>query len=171
MDNFYKSLKSIITQILVIVFFTSLSSCNGNNKIARDKIKEMEIEASIQIAEANKANYAKMPYFPAETSFGDDFFSVQITAISGMYFLELFDQHQLYGNGYCWAGIVEQLVDKENAKLLEKITIDAEADVCFISCPDKQSMTELAQIIHDFCSTKDKMIKVLKNINKSKMDC
>lgn len=145
-----------------------------NNSVAKADLEELEKqerEGFKKMAEANADSYTKMPYFPAETSSNEQFYSVQITALSGMFFTDEFDQHDLYGNGYCWAGIVEQLLEQKNPGLLKKVKFDPEADVGFMSCPDEETMNELAKTIHEFCSTKEKFLKVLESIDKSRLDC
>ncbi|MBA4053270.1 MAG: hypothetical protein C0490_01020, partial [Marivirga sp.] len=65
----------------------------------------------------------------------------------------------------------EQLLEQKNPDLLKKVTFDPEADTCFMSCPDERTMNELATTIHEFCSTKRKVLKVLESVNKSRLDC
>lgn len=136
-----------------------------------EEMERQEKEGFRKMAEANTENYAKMPFFPADTLAHGGHYSVQITALSGMFFTEEFEQHDLYGNGYCWEGIVEQLLEQKNRGLLSRVTFDSEADVCFISCPDEATMSELAKTVHEFLSTKEKLVEVLKSINKSRLDC
>ena len=160
---------------ILIAMLTSAVACNkSTDKMTNDSLEEMareEKDGFKQIAEASADAYSKMPYFPAEVSSAAQFYSVQITATSGMFFTDEFDQHGLYGNGYCWAGIVEQLLEEKNPALLKKVTLDPEADTCFISCPNEEVMNELAKMLHESFSTKEKLLDVLKSIDKSLLDC
>lgn len=157
----------------VMVVFTAILSCTSNTKqkMTSEEMQNQEREEFKKIAEANAEAYAKMPYFPAEIFSQEQHYSVQITATSGMFFTDEFAKYDLYGNGYCWEGIIEQLIGQKNPSLLNRVDFDSEADVCFISCSDEVSMNELAEIIHSFCSTKEKFLALLESIDTDELDC
>jgi len=135
------------------------------------RLEKQEQEYFSQMAEEMKEQLAEMPFFPAQINQSENFYSVQITADVGAFFAKEFGKHGLYGNGYCWEGIVEQLIEKKQKELLSKINFDAEADTCFISCDDENSMNELAKFINSELSTKEKFSQVILLIDKSKLDC
>lgn len=167
-------MKILILAGLLTVTLSCSKNIKQTDKMTKEEMEEMERQESEgfkQMAEANSNNFNKMPYFPAEASSNGQYYSVQITAISGMFFTDEFEQHDLYGNGYCWEGVIEQVLEQKNPGLLKRIKFDPEADTCFISCPDEGTMNELAKTIHEFCSTKEKMLKVLESIDKSRLDC
>ncbi|MEM6964110.1 MAG: Imm51 family immunity protein [Bacteroidota bacterium] len=166
----------IILGLLCVVF----ASC-GSKKAVKAKegtaleeiqrFEKQEQEHQSQMAEMMKAQYAKMPFFPAQIIQGENFYSVQIIADVGAFYASEFGKYGLYGNGYCWEGIVEQLVAKKQKALLSKISFDAEADTCFIACKDKNSMEELARFINRELSSKAKFNEVIQSIDKSELDC
>lgn len=135
------------------------------------RLEKQEQEYLSQVAEMMKAKYGKMPFFPAQIKQGENFYAVQITADVGAFYVEEFRKHGLYGNGYCWEGIIEQLIAKKQKSLLSKISFDAEAGTCFISCNDESSMKELAKFINSELSSKEKFNVVILAIDKSKLDC
>ncbi|MEJ1239703.1 Imm51 family immunity protein [Chryseolinea sp. T2] len=166
-----KFTRVLILAALLVSTITCTKSTDKMTNESREEMARKEKEGFKQIAEASADAYSKMPYFPAQVSADAQFFSVQITATSSMFFTDEFDQHGLYGNGYCWAGIVEQLLEENNPALLKKVTLDPEADTCFISCPNEEVMNELAKALHESFSTKEKMLNVLKSADKSRLDC
>ncbi len=128
-------------------------------------------QTATTMTKKNNDPYAQMPFFPAEVKQADNFYAVQITATTGAFFTKNFVKHGLYGNGYCWESIIAQLVAKKQKELLSKITFDAEADTCFISCEDETSMNALAQFSHQELSSKEKFDTAIQNIDRSTLDC
>jgi len=166
----------IIWGLLCMIF----SNCNSNKTVKTkesmtleemQRLEKQEQEYLSQMAEKMKEQFAKMPFFPAQIKQGENFYSVQITSNVGAFYAKEFENHGLYGNGYCWEGIVEQLIEKKQIELLSKINFDAEADTCFISCDDESSMKELARFINSELSTKEKFGQVILSIDKAKLDC
>lgn len=160
-------MKNRCTIIFIVLMFPFIFSCNSNS----EKTDEKKHEEKKRMEENNSDEFEKAPYFPAEIITGDNFSDVQIAAFSGMVFSEQFDQFGLYENGYCWASVIEKLVAREKPKLLVSIIFDPEADTCYMHCSDDKTMFELAELIHEFCSTKEKLIMLLMRIDKSDLDC
>jgi hypothetical protein len=158
---------------IIFCLLATLASCSSKHSLTAEQLEayNKEMDGFKKIAEANAENYTTMHYFPADTAAGGGFYSVQITSTSGMFFTDDFRQHLLYGNGYCWADIIKQLLERKNSSLLQRIQFDPEGDVCFIKCPDEETMLALAGFIHDTCDTREKMQQVLKDTNKLFLDC
>ena len=156
------------------------SNCNYNKSVKSkesmtleemQRLEKQEQEYLSQAAEKMKKQFTEMPFFPAQINQGENFYSVQITADVGAFYAKEFGKHGLYGNGYCWEGVVEQLIEKKQKELLSKINFDAEADTCFISCDNENSMKKLATFINSELSTKEKLRQAILSIDKSKLDC
>lgn len=167
---------------IVILGFVCLitTNCKLNNKAKKqetvaqqekEKPEKQEQESFDKMAEEMKALYAQMPFFPAQINQRENFYSVRITFDVGTFYAEEFRKQGLYGNGYCWAGIIEQLIAKKQSKLLGKINFDPEADTCFIACDDENTMNELANFIHKELGDKKKFNAIIQQIDKSRLDC
>jgi hypothetical protein len=79
--------------------------------------------------------------------------------------------HRTLRESYVQVAMCVTKILTEQKSLLSKIHFDAEADNCFISCDDEQSMKDLAEFIHHSLSTKKKLNDVILKIDKAKLDC
>lgn len=157
-------------KILVVLIICATMQCSTNAN--RERAKE-DVERAEESANRSADVYQKMPFFPAETIIvpEQNHYAVQITAGTGAFFEREFAKEDLYGNGYCWAGIIEQLIASKNPRLHSKITFDPEADTCFMQCVDEATANELAKTIHEYCSTREKLADLLDSVDKGSLDC
>jgi hypothetical protein len=154
----------MIKSLLKFAFLLIAIGCSTASKDS-----ESSTTAAFNEAAADRA--AAMPFFPADTFADGRITAVKIDAASAMFFMAELEQHDLSGNGYCLSGIIEQLVEKNAPDLLPNVTFDPEADMCFISCNNHDTMVALAELIHKHLSSKEDMLKVLEWIDKTKLDC
>ncbi len=111
------------------------------------------------------------PYFPAQPVWGEDFFTVRITVEMGAPFQSDFKHYDLYGNGYCWSSIVEQLMLEKTTNLTNRVRFDPEADVCTIVCPNKKAMFAVADFIHRHLGDSKGFQAAMATVDRSKLDC
>lgn len=95
---------------------------------------------------------------------------LEIPSSNFIFYTELLACHQLYGNGYCWLGIVEQLLEKTAPFLKKTIIIDAEGDAFYARSPYKQDIQMMAQLIHYLCKDKKRFDTFLEEIDKERID-
>lgn len=135
-----------------------------------ERLQKQEQLMFEQMAKQMEAQFTGMRYFPASIKSTDDFFAVEITADIGIYFTKEFNDFNLYPSGYCWEGIIKQLISKYLPNLIEQTSFDSEADTCFINCEDENTMKELALFINEKLSDKDKFVDEMSNIDLSNID-
>lgn len=150
------------------------SSCKSKDGLTWKEAKEIRKKEKVfyeRLAKFNEEQYSKMPFFPAEINHSDNYYTVQINSDVNTFYGKEFSKHKLYANGYCWESIILQLLKEKKSDILPVLVFDAEADICFIRCDNKNTMIELAEFIHFEFSDKRKFSKVLKEIDKKKLDC
>ena len=109
-------------------------------------------------------------FFPCELANYDGVNRVTISSPDSFFFTEALAKHNLYGNGYCWEGIIQQILEKENANLLNNISFESEADtfVAYLDTLDNQLL--FADFIHQICRNPQLFDSYLLTIDKSRID-
>lgn len=59
----------------------------------------------------------------------------------------LFEKHGYSGNGESWAGIIEQIIEKEAPELLDAIEFDPEAGAFYCSVDSKLSQLRFVELL------------------------
>ena len=87
------------------------------------------------------------------------------------FFFELLTEYELYGNGYCWEGLVEQLLEQDMPEIFDSIiTFDAEADNCLILFTNEASLKRVAQHINHVCTDEKRFRGFLQEIDRDRID-
>jgi hypothetical protein len=73
----------------------------------------------------------------------------------------LFEEHGYSGNGESWAGIIEQIVEKEAPELLPHIDFDPEAGAFYCHVDSKQSQQEFVKLLSPIFSNLSLLEKYL----------
>ena len=134
--------------------------------------REQEEQAYFrQMANRMKAQFAQMPYFPAQLVQTEVSQSVQITAEVSAFYAKVFQRYELYGNGYCWESIIQQLIAQRRPDWMAKLDFDAEAEVCLILGQDETTVMQLAEFLHDNLATTAQFEAVLRSIDTDRLDC
>lgn len=79
----------------------------------------------------------------------------------------IFDQYGLSGNGYCWEGIITQILLQQKPTLLNHIDFDPEAGGFYAYADSPQSQREFATFLSDIFKDHAQLHKYLKTIDKS----
>lgn len=62
-------------------------------------------------------------------------------------YYRLFEKHGYSGNGESWAGIIEQIIEKEDPELLDSIEFDPEAGAFYCSVDSKQTQMRFVELL------------------------
>lgn len=129
-----------------------------------------EIQYAKDYIEKNKERYNATEYFPCEIDSLEGSHQVTIDSSNGLFFFEIFAEYGLYGNGYCWEGVIQQILEKDMPQLLERTEFDSEGDAFVAYFESKKDQKRLAKHIHDICIDKSKLESYLKNIDRDRID-
>ena len=127
---------------------------------------ERELQYAKEYSKENNNKYNTTEYFPLQISDENEIYSLMITSDEGMFFFELLADYGLYGNGPCWEGIIQQILEKDMPELLDTIEFDSEADACLLHFESKRDSKRVAKHLHEICINNSILEQYLKSIDK-----
>jgi hypothetical protein len=85
-------------------------------------------------------------------------------------YYDLFKKHGYEGNGYCWAGLIEQILEKQAPDLLKKIVFDPEAGAFYAKAENDAARQQFIQIISPVFSNLKTLEDHIKSADRSRID-
>jgi len=84
-----------------------------------------------------------------------------INTKDSIFFFDILDEYELYSNGPCWEGIVEQILEKDIPEALHNVDFDSEADTFLMRFYDEDMQLKVAKHIHIICADESKLREYL----------
>lgn len=110
------------------------------------------------------------PIFPCKSVNYDGVYRVTIEYEAIFYFLELFADNLIYGNGYTWEGVVIQYLEKTHQDLLSELEFDSEGDAFVAYCASEKVQNDLSEVIHELCMNEEEFRIFLQQVDHSRID-
>lgn len=85
-------------------------------------------------------------------------------------YMDIFDEAGHYGNGPEWEGFINYLLSKENPALLTRLDFDSEASNCLILAQSREDVYDVAKIIQEYCSDKERLLNTLREVEPGEFD-
>jgi hypothetical protein len=152
-------MRSVIFFIAVFLFM----SCRENKK---DKPADKNDTQASSEKKDNK-------YFPfiLKESDGEYLITADIEgpALHPKY-TDFFQKNGYEGNGPCWEGHVEQILEKTNRDLLEHLEFDSEAGGFYAFADSKENQIKIAEIISPIFSDMNKLEEWVKKADRARID-
>src|ERR1700683_274564 len=148
--------------IALVHLFSCRNAPKGNNGLvlnseADNKDTLMHLEASSKpTTNSRKPN----EYFPFELSEANGKFTISADIESKELMLKydkFFKKYRLEGNGYCWEGLIKQILQKKDKDLLNHLDFDSEAGEFFVYPDSKEHQQKFAAILSPIFSDLDKL--------------
>lgn len=79
----------------------------------------------------------------------------------------VFDKYGLSGNGYCWEGVIRQILQQQKPALLKQIEFDPEAGGFYVYADGPQSQREFAVFLSKIFSDHVQLHQYLKTVDRS----
>jgi hypothetical protein len=129
-----------------------------------------ELQCAREYCAQHKAEFNATEYFPFQLSSDDGQHLLMITSGEAMFFFELLARHGLYGNGPCWEGIIEQILERDFPQLLDEAAFDSEADACLVYFPSVRDQKKVARHLHEICLDEPRFEQYLQSLDKDRID-
>jgi len=82
----------------------------------------------------------------------------------------IFEKYQLSGNGYCWEGLIKQILQKENPTLIPHLQFDPEAGGFYVFADSEKTQRQFAELISKIFSDIPKLEQYLKTADRKSID-
>ena len=99
----------------------------------------------------------------------DEGITISAACSTGKYF-ELFEKHGYYGNGPCWSGHVRQILEKENASLLNHIRFNEEGDFFFAEIDRTKNFNSIMKTLVPIFQDYEVLEKFIISANRAEVD-
>ena len=112
-------------------------------------------------------------YYPFEISDSNGHYLIKAEIESPELFIkyaELFEKFELSGNGYCWAGLITQILEKIDPTLLKHIEFDAEAGAFFANADSKENQIKFVELLSPIFSDLPTLEEYLEDADHSQLD-
>jgi hypothetical protein len=81
-----------------------------------------------------------------------------------------FEEHEFEGNGYCWEGHITQILEKEDAALLEHVEFDPEAGMFVAIADSKEAQLRFVNVLSPIFADLTKLETFVTSADVSRID-
>ena len=134
---------------------------------------QTEFETQVDSAKESKTKAKKINSFPFNVSSNGGQFLITVdTEGSELYpkYFQFFNKYGYSGNGYCWEGLIKQILEKLNPELLKHIDFDPEAGAFFASADSKENQTKFIELLSPIFADFNKLEKYVSKADRSRID-
>lgn len=85
-------------------------------------------------------------------------------------YYNLFKKYGYNGNGYCWEGHIQQILEKKDRQLLKHIDFDSEAGMFAADADSKEAQQKFVEILSPIFSDLNVLSKWVKKADRSRID-
>ncbi|MDJ1505383.1 Imm51 family immunity protein [Xanthocytophaga agilis] len=108
--------------------------------------------------------------FPCVLHYYEDTYSIELSSTDTHFFFDLLEEYELYGNGPCWEGLIEQILERDMPDILPLVDFDSEADACLLILPSEEIQHKIANHLHVIFTNETRFREYLQSIDKDRID-
>lgn len=82
----------------------------------------------------------------------------------------LFEKYDYEGNGYCWEGHIVQILEKEDAELLDHLQFDPEAGAFFAYADSKEAQVRFINLVSPIFADLAQLEEYIKSADPDRVD-